>query len=108
MLSSGHDNAVARSHWRQSVASIVSPSQSSSSSSTGVRLVFLVSACEHCEHDLASEHAQYGDIVHTSLRDGHRKLEHVAEVPHEGAKLLRGKRYTFKNMQIFRNPMLEN
>ena len=62
LVSSGHDNVGARSRWRHALTT------------DHVRLVFLVSSCSHCHHDLVSEHDQHADIVTTSLEDGHRRL----------------------------------
>ena len=42
-----------------------------------VKMMFLVSSCQPgqvCRHDLEKEHDQHGDILQTSLLDGHRRL----------------------------------
>ena len=72
LVSSGHDNSGARSGWRRRLSQVTGLSPSSS-----LRLVFLVSSCARgarCEADLAREHGLHGDILHTSLEDGHRRL----------------------------------
>ena len=72
LVSSGHDNSGARSGWRRRLSQVTDLSPSSS-----LRLVFLVSSCARgarCEADLAREHGLHGDILHTSLEDGHRRL----------------------------------
>ena len=72
LVSSGHDNSRARSGWRRRLSEVTGLSASSS-----LRLVFLVSSCARgarCEADLAREHGLHGDILHTSLEDGHRRL----------------------------------
>ena len=53
-----------------------------------MRAVFLVSSCDTCSHDLTREHADHGDIVHTSLADGHRRL---------GYKILSGYIWTYQH-----------
>ena len=79
MISSAFNNAAARSRWRQVISELGEP---------GVRAVFLVSSCDTCSHDLTREHADHGDIVHTSLADGHRRL---------GYKILSGYIWTYEN-----------
>ena len=72
LVSSGHDNSEARSGWRRRLSEVTGLSAPSS-----LRLVFLVSSCARgakCEADLAREHDLHGDILHTSLEDGHRRL----------------------------------
>ena len=72
LVSSGHDNSGPRSGWRRRLSEVTGLSPSSSP-----RLVFLVSSCARgarCEADLAREHGLHGDILHTSLEDGHRRL----------------------------------
>ena len=67
LVSSGHDNIGARLAWRQRLAEVTQP----------LRLVFLVSSCTRggrCGAKLYREHGLYGDILHTSLEDGHRRL----------------------------------
>ena len=72
LVSSGHDNSEARSVWRRRLSEVTGPAQSDTP-----RLVFLVSSCPQgarCEADLSREHDLHGDILHTSLEDGHRRL----------------------------------
>ena len=72
LVSSGHDNSGARSVWRRRLSEVTGPAQPDSP-----RLVFLVSSCPQgarCEADLSREHDLHGDILHTSLEDGHRRL----------------------------------
>ena len=67
LVSSGHDNIGARLAWRRRLAEVTHP----------LRLVFLVSTCPRgarCEAELDKEHSLHGDILHTSLEDGHRRL----------------------------------
>ena len=72
LVSSGHDNTGARSGWRRRLSEVTSLAPPG-----WVRLVFLVSSCPRgarCEADLDREHDLHGDILHTSLEDGHRRL----------------------------------
>ena len=72
LVSSGHDNSGARSVWRRRLSEVTGPAQPDTP-----RLVFLVSSCPQgarCEVDLSREHDLHGDILHTSLEDGHRRL----------------------------------
>ena len=72
LVSSGHDNTGARSGWRRRLSEVTGPAPPGR-----VRLVFLVSSCPRgarCEADLDREHDLHGDILHTSLEDGHRRL----------------------------------
>ena len=72
LVSSGHDNTGARSGWRRRLSEVTGLAPPD-----WVRLVFLVSSCPRgarCEADLDREHDLHGDILHTSLEDGHRRL----------------------------------
>ena len=72
LVSSGHDNSEARSVWRRRLSEVTGPAQPDTP-----RLVFLVSSCPQgvrCKADLSREHDLHGDILHTSLEDGHRRL----------------------------------
>ena len=66
MVSSGPRNKVNRDRWRREVQNMVGE----------VRLVFLVSrgATEEDNAGLSEEHGEHGDLVSSSLADGHRKL----------------------------------
>ena len=67
LVSSGRDNIGTRLAWRRRLAEVTQP----------LRLVFLVSSCPRgarCEAELDKEHSLHGDILHTSLEDGHRRL----------------------------------
>jgi len=65
MVSSGPCNKVNRDRWRRDVQNL-----------EGVRLVFLVSrsVTQYDQTKLSEEHSSYGDIVQSSLPDGHRQL----------------------------------
>jgi len=65
MVSSGPRNKVNRDRWRQDVKGM-----------EGMKLVFLVSRgmTEEDNKRLSEEHSSQGDIVGSSLPDGHRKL----------------------------------
>ena len=79
MVSSGPRNKDNRDRWRRDVQGM-----------EGVRLVFLVSrgVTEEDEKMLSEEHSLHGDIVQSSLPDGHRKL---------GYKILTGYVWTVRN-----------
>jgi len=77
-VSSGPLNSVQREVWRGAVRE--------AGLGERLRLVFLVSQGEgQGQQRLEQEHAKWGDIVQTSLEDGHRKL---------GYKILTGYVYT--------------
>lgn len=81
LVSSSPSNFMARQRWRSLI--------SNQDIGYKVKLVFLVSTCVvNCDHDLVSEHEQYDDIVHSSLRDGHRRL---------GYKILSGYIWAYLN-----------
>ena len=84
MVSSGPRNKANRDRWRRDLQGL-----------EGVRLVFLVSrgVTEDDEERLREEHSSYGDIIQSSLPDGHRML---------GYKILTGYAWTHRNCQQVR------
>ena len=68
LVSSGPDNVQSRARWREEMSAV---------SGEKVKVVFMVSTCQPgqvCRHDVAGEQREHGDILQTSLLDGHRRL----------------------------------
>ena len=73
MISSGPSNVQSRARWREAI----SGSEGEREGERRLKVMFLVSTCQpdqKCEHDLEEEHHHHGDILQTSLLDGHRRL----------------------------------
>ena len=73
MISSGPSNVQSRARWREAI----SGSEGEREGERRLKVMFLVSTCQpdqKCDHDLEEEHHHHGDILQTSLLDGHRRL----------------------------------
>ena len=72
MISSGPNNIESRGRWREAISGV-----GGGEGEGGLKVMFLVSSCQpgqDCPHQLEEEHRHHGDILQTSLLDGHRRL----------------------------------